>query len=198
VPACFRLSEWLGSSFRREARSDGRCLPPWQGAQHGPRYRVARPSDNSAVAAWRDGEQWRALRDGTACPICNAGRPRGVIAESQATWVSSAERVTCRGYACVISRRHVVEPYELKADERNRFFSDVAAVAQEVADLFRPVKLNYEIHGNTIAHLHLHLFPRYLGDPFEGGPIRATERLASHSRDDLERMARAFGSALNG
>jgi len=33
------------------------------------------------------------------------------------------------------------------------------------------VKLNYEIHGNEIPHLHVHLFPRYRGDPFEGGPI---------------------------
>ena len=33
------------------------------------------------------------------------------------------------------------------------------------------VKLNYEIHGNTIPHLHVHIFPGYVGDPFEGGPI---------------------------
>jgi hypothetical protein len=32
-------------------------------------------------------------------------------------------------------------------------------------------KLNYEIHGNTIPHLHLHLLPRYPGDPYEGSPI---------------------------
>jgi hypothetical protein len=34
-------------------------------------------------------------------------------------------------------------------------------------------KMNYEIHGNTIPHLHMHLFPRFDGDPFEGGPIDA-------------------------
>ena len=33
------------------------------------------------------------------------------------------------------------------------------------------VKINYEIHGNTAPHLHLHLFPRYLDDPFAGKPI---------------------------
>jgi len=35
------------------------------------------------------------------------------------------------------------------------------------------VKLNYEAHGNTIPHLHMHFYPRYPGDPFEGGPISA-------------------------
>ncbi len=33
------------------------------------------------------------------------------------------------------------------------------------------VKLNYEIHGNTLPHLHMHFFPRYRGDQFEGHPI---------------------------
>lgn len=27
------------------------------------------------------------------------------------------------------------------------------------------------VHGNSIPHLHMHFFPRYPGDPFEGGPI---------------------------
>lgn len=33
------------------------------------------------------------------------------------------------------------------------------------------VKMNYEIHGNSIPHLHMHFFPRYRGDQFEGQPI---------------------------
>ena len=91
---------------------------------------------------------------------------------------------------------HVVEPYELATDERDAFFSDVVAIARAVDELFRPVKLNYEIHGNTIPHLHLNLYPRYIGDPFEGGPIRGGETQALHSAEDLERMAKAFRSAL--
>jgi len=130
--------------------------------------------------------------------MCRAGRPLGVIAESPDTWIASWEHVTCRGYACIIAKRHVVEPFELDADERAGFFSDVAAVARAVDDLFRPVKLNYEIHGNTIPHLHLNLFPRYVGDPFEGVPVRGGERHARHSAEDLERMSRAFASALAG
>jgi diadenosine tetraphosphate (Ap4A) HIT family hydrolase len=119
-----------------------------------------------------------------------------VIAESQVTWVASWDEVTCRGYTCIISKRHVVEPYELAPDELARFFSDMAVVARAVDELFRPVKLNYEIHGNTLPHLHVNLFPRYVGDPFEGGPVRGGERLATHSSDDLARMSAAFSAAL--
>jgi diadenosine tetraphosphate (Ap4A) HIT family hydrolase len=45
------------------------------------------------------------------------------------------------------------------------------SVAAAVDELVQPSKMNYEIHGNTIPHLHLHLFPRFAGDPFEGRPI---------------------------
>jgi diadenosine tetraphosphate (Ap4A) HIT family hydrolase len=119
-----------------------------------------------------------------------------VLAESPATWVASWERVACRGYACIFAKRHVVEPYELDAAERAAFFSDVVAVARAVEALFRPVKLNYEIHGNTIPHLHLNLFPRYVGDPFGGGATLGAESHASHTPEDLDRMATAFTIAL--
>ena len=32
-------------------------------------------------------------------------------------------------------------------------------------------RINYELHGNTVPHLHLNLFPRYVDDPFAGKPI---------------------------
>ncbi|MGH8732345.1 MAG: HIT family protein, partial [Burkholderiales bacterium] len=48
---------------------------------------------------------------------------------------------------------------------------DVRRVAAALRNVTNCVKLNYEIHGNTIPHLHVHLYPRYRGDPFEGGPI---------------------------
>jgi hypothetical protein len=34
-----------------------------------------------------------------------------------------------------------------------------------------PGDSSYEIHGNSIPHLHLHLYPRHAGAPFVGGPI---------------------------
>lgn len=43
--------------------------------------------------------------------------------------------------------------------------------AAAAASVMRPVKMNYEIHGNTIPHLHVHIIPRFRGDPFEHSPI---------------------------
>lgn len=33
--------------------------------------------------------------------------------------------------------------------------------AGALAELLKPVKMNYQIHANTIPHLHLHLYPRF-------------------------------------
>ena len=61
--------------------------------------------------------------------------------------------------------------------------------AKALADLFDPVKMNYEIHGNTLPHLHLHLYPRYKDDPYDTGVLRP-EAPTTRTADDLRRIAR--------
>lgn len=85
-----------------------------------------------------------------------------------------------RGYCCLVLKRHAVELYDLGTDEACALMSDLQRVAEAVQKITGAVKLNYEIHGNTIPHLHVHLFPRYTGDPFENGPI--DPRLVRESR----------------
>jgi len=41
----------------------------------------------------------------------------------------------------------------------------MSQVAKAVYKAFKPDKLNYELLGNTDAHLHWHLFPRRHTDP---------------------------------
>lgn len=145
---------------------------------------------------WSDPERWSALRDGSACPICRGG-PSDVVAELAASWVTLPPSTPLSHYVCLVARRHVVEPFELPMDERIAFWEDVNRVAAAFDRKLAPVKLNYEIHGNTIPHLHLHLFPRQHGDRFEGRPIDGREaaprtdvEIAAIRRalDDLERI----------
>jgi diadenosine tetraphosphate (Ap4A) HIT family hydrolase len=72
---------------------------------------------------------------------------------------------------CVASRQHVVEPFEMPPHEQAKFWQDAMTIARAVAEYVHPVKMNYEMHGNTLPHLHLHLFPRQTYDPYVGGPI---------------------------
>ncbi|MBO0686461.1 MAG: HIT family protein [Candidatus Dormibacteraeota bacterium] len=116
------------------------------------------------------------MNSGVRCVICSArgGRPRGVIAELAASWVTAEVEAPLPGYVCVVSKRHVKEPFGLPKATRQAFFEDCMVVARALDQLLAPRKLNYEIHGNTVPHLHMHLYPRYPGDPYEGGPIGNT------------------------
>ena len=102
--------------------------------------------------------------------MCTSGHPYGIIADLNHTWVTTDPEVAIFGYVCVISKVHAVEPFDLP-DQGAAFWQEAMAVAQVVNRLYRPVKLNYEIHGNTLPHLHMHLFPRQPDDGFVGRPI---------------------------
>ncbi len=71
--------------------------------------------------------------------------------------------------------------------ERRGFWDDVDEVAAAVAAELEPAKLNYEIHGNTLPHLHLHLYPRTEGDRFQGRPIDGREA-SPRSESELRRL----------
>lgn len=77
-----------------------------------------------------------------------------------------------RGYCIVIWRsRHVAEPMELKTDEAMGYWAEVLDVARALEDEYRPVKMNLEMLGNTLPHLHTHIRPRYQDDPAPFGPL---------------------------
>lgn len=122
------------------------------------------------MKAWTDPEAWAKRLTPEACPFCTS-EPWSVCVDLPASRVLIPEGAVLPGYVLVVSRRHVIEPYELPPDESAQFWADAMRAAAAVASVVRPVKINYEIHGNTIPHLHLHVFPRFRGDPFERSPI---------------------------
>lgn len=74
-----------------------------------------------------------------------------------------------RGYTLVIWRgQHVTDPTQLPNADAIAYWSDVLTVAGALIEYFQPMKLNYEILGNSSPHLHTHLLPRYLDDPAPG------------------------------
>jgi diadenosine tetraphosphate (Ap4A) HIT family hydrolase len=76
-----------------------------------------------------------------------------------------------RGYTVVIARTHATELYHLSDGERAQYLDDMVRVARAIDHAFKPRKMNYECLGNTVAHLHWHLFPRYADDPTPLRPI---------------------------
>jgi diadenosine tetraphosphate (Ap4A) HIT family hydrolase len=143
--------------------------------------------------AWSDAQRWQALCDGSQCPICLRGHPLDVIAEFPASWVSASPEAPLPGYACLVSKLHVIEPFELPAEARSAFWEEAMAVARVLSELFQPVKMNYEIHGNVVPHLHLHLYPRFVDDPYGG--LRYHSASFTRTDQELGRLAQALAVA---
>ncbi|MDX2200640.1 MAG: HIT domain-containing protein [Phycisphaerae bacterium] len=123
------------------------------------------------MSKWNDAPMWKGLCDGTLCPICTRGHPLDLIDTLPSSWLTIPEKAPMPGYACLVSRIHAVELHDLDETQAIGFILDARRVARAVTAATRAVKLNYEIHGNTLPHLHMHIFPRHRGDRFEGRPI---------------------------
>jgi diadenosine tetraphosphate (Ap4A) HIT family hydrolase len=69
------------------------------------------------------------------------------------------------GWTVLILKRHVTELYELAAQERGQLIEEVTAMAQALAAVFQPIKVNYAALGNQLPHMHWHVVPRLRDDP---------------------------------
>jgi diadenosine tetraphosphate (Ap4A) HIT family hydrolase len=147
--------------------------------------------------------RWEALVRGEGCPLCRdlastapANEYRSVVADLAVSqlWLSVNQSVP--GYCVLVHVRHVREPYDLDRGERTAFFEDVMRAARALESVFHPVKMNFEILGNAVPHLHCHIKPRYYGDPAPGKPIHPDERVVRLSPDEHEQRVELIRAAL--
>jgi len=66
---------------------------------------------------------------------------------------------------------HATELFQLSFRQRQRFSEDLAILAKAIQQVCTPKKINYELLGNTVPHLHWHVIPRYNWDPLPKRPI---------------------------
>lgn len=130
------------------------------------------------MRGWLDRDSWDRMCRGDACPLCEAmtlphdqDRYGVTLLRTDSSLVRLSRNQRQRGYCVVVAVKHVVEPFQLPPHEARAFFDDVMAVASGVHQTCAPVKVNYEILGNVIPHLHCHVFPRYADDGSPPGPL---------------------------
>ena len=148
------------------------------------------------MSGWTNPVQWEAQRSGADCRVCRS-KPDAIM-QLETSWVLVSPDDPVRGYACLVFARHAVELHELSESEGAAFMRDLRRLSGAVAATCQPVKMNYEVHGNTAPHLHVHVFPRYRGDQFEGGPI--DPRLAKrpvYAAGEFERFRERLEAALS-
>ena len=139
-----------------------------------------------------------------ACVMCGRyGRAGGPlhVADLEVSRAFLHEDQFFPGYVLLVLRRHAAELYELSAPERRTLIEEISRVAQALARVFRPVKMNYELLGNQVPHIHWHLVPRLATDPDLRSPIwRVDHRPAplapAAARERIERIQRALAASV--
>lgn len=94
-----------------------------------------------------------------------AGTNPHVAGRLESGWVVVGERQNLPGYCLLLPDPVVSDLNALDLDARRRFLADMTIVGDAVMRVFEPMRLNYEILGNTEPALHAHIFPRYNWEP---------------------------------
>jgi diadenosine tetraphosphate (Ap4A) HIT family hydrolase len=108
-----------------------------------------------------------------SCPMCTKwnDEPELRIAEFDFCQVMLNRDQFFPGYTFVISKQHVTELFHLDRDTRGAVIEEVNRVASALYTLFQPDKINYELLGNMVPHMHWHLVPRFTADRLWPRPI---------------------------
>ena len=74
---------------------------------------------------------------------------------------------------------------------------ELFTVGRAIEQVMQPVKMNYNLLGNSLPHLHTHVVPRYADDPKPGWPFPFPEDEPEVFPEDvLQRDAGALREAL--
>lgn len=100
------------------------------------------------------------------CPFCS---PRAYLAENAQAVAFPDGFPVSEGHALVTPRRHVADLFELKPDELAAVWALLGPVRDLLNAKYRPDGFNVGVNvgaaaGQTVAHAHVHLVPRYRGD----------------------------------
>jgi len=134
---------------------------------------------------------------GRACGICaiieriRAGTFTDWVAELPRSWLTLGDSQFYRGYCVLLAKHHVTELHAMPRGEAHELLDEILAVGRTMAEVLKPLKLNYECLGNQEPHVHWHIFPRYSDDPMRLVPVwqrpEAERRLMldERARDEL-------------
>ena len=93
------------------------------------------------------------------------------VKELETGYVVLGDHQHFKGYTLFLCKEHETELHFLKHSFKMKYLEEMTLVAEAVYQAFKPEKLNYELLGNGIAHLHWHIFPRVADDAPIKGPV---------------------------
>ena len=75
------------------------------------------------------------------------------------------------GWTVVVLKHHATELFHLAPTERIQLMEEVNLVATILSQVYEAKKINYELLGNQLPHIHWHVIPRLADDPAPLEPV---------------------------
>jgi diadenosine tetraphosphate (Ap4A) HIT family hydrolase len=101
------------------------------------------------------------------------------------------------GWAVVVFQRHATELFQLAPTERFQLIEEVTRVAKILAEAYEAKKINYELLGNQLPHIHWHVIPRLVSDPAPLEPVwRVPHEPVQLELQELKRQTDRIRTAL--
>jgi diadenosine tetraphosphate (Ap4A) HIT family hydrolase len=106
-----------------------------------------------------------------ACPLCDKLQRLAELPDEEVVWRFPQSVALLgpwqyyTGYCVLVSNTHAGELHHLPDPTRRAYLDEMTLLGRAIAEAFRPRKLNCELLGNQVPHLHWHLFPRRADDP---------------------------------
>ncbi|MBM4125785.1 MAG: HIT family protein [Nitrospira sp.] len=137
-----------------------------------------------------------------SCKACQRTWPRAehVIADLGLSKAYLHDDQFFTGWTIVVLQRHATELFHLAPTERIQLMEEVNRVAKALAQAYGARKINYELLGNQLPHIHWHIIPRLMNDPAPLEPVwrvphEPVFRNQAELHSDIQRIRQALESA---
>jgi len=100
------------------------------------------------------------------CPLCDI-KNENIIYKDDFLRVILVDEIP--GFVRVIVNKHIKEFSELSDEEAIKLTIFIKKLEKGILEVLNPDKINIVSLGNMVPHLHIHIIPRYVNDPWWPG-----------------------------
>jgi diadenosine tetraphosphate (Ap4A) HIT family hydrolase len=103
------------------------------------------------------------------CPFCRRIEESGILLGNELAVAFADGYPVSPGHMLIVPRRHVQDFFQLTPQEEAAVWNLVAPVRRHIEKYHSPDGYNLGVNvgtaaGQTVAHAHFHVIPRYAGD----------------------------------
>lgn len=124
------------------------------------------------------------------CKFCEESILKEVLFENEyCIYVEHPSKIL-QGSGMIITKKHRETVFDMTEEEIVSTFQLLNVIKEHIDFKFKPNGYNigwncYEVGGQTVAHVHLHVIPRYEDEPLAGKGIRHHIKQPENTRVSL-------------